>query len=113
MLASAYREEILYDETSTERRIFRRAAVVGQRLHWMLQADRSRRRVAEAHQDAGHPAFPEPQSAVQSRAAIHLRRGRRSGPPRAFAQDCFLSRERGCGGDRLDKIFLLPPGAAR
>ena len=40
----------------------------------MLQADRSRR-VAEAYQDAGHPAIPEPQSAIQSRTAIHLRRG--------------------------------------
>ena len=45
---------------------------VGQRLPRMLQADWSRR-VAEAYQDAGHPSIPEPQSAIQSRTAIHLR----------------------------------------
>src|SRR5262245_1604034 len=33
MLASAYPEESLYDETNTERHIFRRVAVVSQRLH--------------------------------------------------------------------------------
>src|SRR2546426_7094670 len=58
MLAFAYPEEILYDETNNERHVFRRAALVGQRLHRMLRAGGSRRRVAEAHQDAGHPAVP-------------------------------------------------------
>src|SRR5215510_6314278 len=102
MLACAYPEEILYDETNAERRIFRRAAVVSKRLQGVLRTDRSRRWVAEAHQDAGHPGVPEPQSAIQSRAAIHLRRGRRGGPPRSVAQDRFLARGRGCGDDRRD-----------
>src|SRR5262245_29494858 len=95
-------EEILYDETNTERHIFRRAAVVGQRLHRMLQTGWSRRWAAEAHQDAGHSAVPEPQSAIQSRAAVHLRRDRRGDPPLAFAQRRFHARGRGCGDDRRD-----------
>src|SRR5215813_948652 len=102
MLASAYPEETLYDETNTERRIFRRAAVVSKRLQGVLRTDRPRRRVAEAHQDAGHHALPEPKSAIQGRAAIHRRRGRRGGPPRAFAQNRFHSRGRGCGDGRRD-----------
>src|SRR5262245_59608808 len=102
MLASAYPEDIFYDETNTERRIFRRAAVVSQRLQGVLWTHRPRRRVAEAHQDAGHHTLPEPKSAIQGRAAIHLRRCRRGGPPRAFAQNRFQSRGRGCGDDRRD-----------
>src|SRR5262245_52979089 len=101
MLASAYLEEILYDETNTERHIFYRAALVGQRLHRLLQAGGSRW-VAETHQDSGHPAVPESQSAIQSRAALHLRCCRRGGPARAFAQRRFHARGRGCCDDRND-----------
>src|SRR5215468_4180105 len=102
MLAYTYPEEIFYDETNTERHISRRAAVVSQRLQGVLRTCRPRRRVAEAHQDAGHHALPEPKSAIQGRTAIHLRRCRRGGPPCAFAQNRFQSRGRGCCDDRRD-----------
>src|SRR5262245_63969091 len=88
ILALTRLKEIFY-ETTTASHILRLAAVIGLRLQRMLQTCRSRRRVAETHQDAGHTPVPESQPALQGRAAVHRRHDRRSASPSPFAQRRF------------------------